>query len=65
MQISYKAISKLVFFFVGWAISRCLSTSPHPINRARGVVCPQSMEVGVSGEEVAPALKLAVEAIRS
>ena len=24
------------FFFVGWAISRCLSTTPHPINRARG-----------------------------
>ena len=23
-------------FFVGWAISRCLSTTPHPINRARG-----------------------------
>ena len=25
-----------ILFFVGWAISRCLSTSPHPINRARG-----------------------------
>ena len=24
------------FFFVGWAISRCLSTTLHPINRARG-----------------------------
>ena len=25
-------------FFVGVAISRCLSTTPHPINRANGVV---------------------------
>ena len=24
--------------FFGWAISRCLSTTPHPINRARGSV---------------------------
>ena len=25
-------------FFVGWAILRCLSTTPHPIDRARGSI---------------------------
>ena len=27
-----------VCFFVGLAISRCLSTTPHPMNRARGSI---------------------------
>ena len=28
----------LKFFFVGWAIWRCLSTTPHPMIRARGSI---------------------------
>ena len=30
--------SKLLFFFVGWAISRCLSTTPHPIKGQGGSI---------------------------
>ena len=28
------------FFFVGWAISRCLSTTPHPIEGQGGSILP-------------------------
>ena len=31
-------VGKENVFFVGCAISRCLSTTPHPMNRARGSI---------------------------